>query len=1118
MIETKAIIGKMNLDDSPERLPKEDVLYSLNTTIDSIGASSDLVRTNIVGNRLVNYTLPAGTNTCIGAYPFTVRNTVIYFVWNSNGNHSILEYNDVTRSVSKIFVNLTDSGGVDVLSFTQQGKIHSVNTFVRSEGDLLFFLDSLGRPTKLDIAKFKAGEYTPVTRDILDLHVKPPLTPPKSVYANDTTRRVNNLRNRLFRFCYRYVYDDFSKSTCSPIGELSLPVSILDDTFTSVVTNNNVISVSLDSGDKNVRDIELLMSYVEKNNDWTDFVLVEAINKQTRSLSDNVQFSFNFYNDSVYPAVDPQEVILPFDYVPELANAMEMPNGNVLMFSGITEGLNKEITPNVVNTISTYPVGASAGGSLTAVTTRRTPNMLFWRWDTQFSGVPPVGTVVEIKIRRTSTGLEEVAATYTTVLGDTVGSIAFGLAASMNVINKADVDLVTGAGYIRYEFRTFDYDDFATTIVNAPTSSAASNSSPCFKWSTERNIGIAYFDKKGRTNGILYNAKVTFPAYAENVSNQVLLPKITTQVFHRPPTWAHSYQFYFTKENTQYLFWITNSVNVSESDFIYLEVTGIDFNATKNPTTSTVLSYTFQEGDRLRLIKKAGATTFFNDTYDAAIIGLVANPVINGVAQTDKKFVKIRKTAPFSNATFPDLTNYLIEIYRPEQQSASGSNQVYFECGKQFPILEPGTSNRRHAGETTEQSADLVTPATIEFTKGDAYYRLRVMSLSQSSVFTNGIVDRNFVDVYPSAVNSISGRPSIIDVNARREYFPTLTRFGQAYQLNTNVNGINRFYPNNFQEYDMQYGDVVRLKVRDRAVRVFQKFKVGVVPLFNQISKNADGATLNVVTDKLLNPIQYYVGDFGIGEHATSLASFNYADYFTTNIRGVVARVSNDGVEPLSIRYKMNAWAIAELPKRSGNSKVYGGFDPRTNNYVLALEAATGSAAQTLAYDEENNGFESFLSYQPEMMVTLGMQFITFKNGQLYTHDSETYNNFYGVQYRSFLTLCFNQSPNQTKVYQSLEYRADKIWYCTELRTSMYSFGSTLQNSEIPKSAFRRLEDRTAAPVYRDKNTSGGLANGQPMRGGHAIVSLLLDPSDANAPTKLNFVSLKSIDSAFNNR
>jgi hypothetical protein len=82
----------------------------------------------------------------------------------------------------------------------------------------------------------------------------------------------------------------------------------------------------------------------------------------------------------------------------------------------------------------------------------------------------------------------------------------------------------------------------------------------------------------------------------------------------------------------------------------------------------------------------------------------------------------------------------------------------------------------------------------------------------------------------------------------------------------------------------------------------------------------------------------------------------------------------------------------------------------------------------------------------------------------------------------------------------------------------MYSFGSTLQNSEIPKAAFRKLEDRTAAPVYRDKNTNGGLANGQPMRGGHAIVSLLLDPSDANAPTKLNFVSLKSIDSAFNNR
>lgn len=74
--------------------------------------------------------------------------------------------------------------------------------------------------------------------------------------------------------------------------------------------------------------------------------------------------------------------------------------------------------------------------------------------------------------------------------------------------------------------------------------------------------------------------------------------------------------------------------------------------------------------------------------------------------------------------------------------------------------------------------------------------------------------------------------------------------------------------------------------MRDRFMRVFQRLKTGVIPLFNQISKNADGNEISVVTNQLLNPIQYYAGDYGIGDCPESLASYNFADYFADNIRG----------------------------------------------------------------------------------------------------------------------------------------------------------------------------------------------------------------------------------------
>jgi hypothetical protein len=83
--------------------------------------------------------------------------------------------------------------------------------------------------------------------------------------------------------------------------------------------------------------------------------------------------------------------------------------------------------------------------------------------------------------------------------------------------------------------------------------------------------------------------------------------------------------------------------------------------------------------------------------------------------------LKIDKTTQFGSIVY-SATNYEIEIYRPQQQTASGTNKTYYECGFQFDILNSGTSLRCHAGQIQDQSTDLSTPATFIFRKGDWYY------------------------------------------------------------------------------------------------------------------------------------------------------------------------------------------------------------------------------------------------------------------------------------------------------------------------------------------------------------------------------------------------------------
>lgn len=1223
----------MDLDTSYYLLPKNSYVHALNITRDSVVSNKDRVVSNLLGNRVLLYAaMPAGTNKCIGAYANPLRNTVISFVYNSNNHHSVLETNLTTRAVTRIFESLLDTD-TDILNFTTNGKITGVNIYSRDEGDLLFFLDSIGRPTTMNITRFKAQQYNPVTRDIIDVGKRPPLAPPDSVFGNDTSRSANNFFKKLTRYKYRWVYDDNEKSTYSPIGAIPLPINILDPVYTNVVTNNNLVNLSLNSGPQNVKAIELCVSISENSNQWDAFQLVETINKSDESISDDVDFPVSFYNDSTYPFIDPNESILLFDYVPDYAIAQETPNGNVLCYGNITEGYDRTLSPNVVVTINTIAAGNGGSvGSLNGVLqlgtgqTISAPEILF-------SGIPATGTVITIRLKRISDNAIITAGTYTTIAGDTVGTsttgVIGGLITSMLSLGIVLSATSSGANRLNFSFRAdlnagspkyfYNYTDL---IITAPTTAADDNSIATWKWSTERNLGIVYFDQKGKTNGVIYNTHITFPPYNENGSHVCLIPYINIKIYHVPPEWAYSYQIVFTKEPTQYLFIETVDVNTTETDFLYFDITNLALNQTKNPTTAQVVSWTFQEGDKMRLIRRMADGHVFGSTFETFIEGIVTDPRINNVVQTGKTFVKIKNVAPFAGSPY-GTDFFVIELFRPGVQPPSVENNAFFECGVQFAILNPTTSTRVHAGEITDQSTDYSIPAEFNIYNGDSYFRSRTEVLSETGFGTFNVQDRNFVDFYISSVSSVDGRAEAIEINARTATYGAFIRHGEAYQPNTNINGLNRFYPNNFLDCDYSFGSIMRLLVRDRLMKVFQRDKTGRVFFFNQISKDQAGNVVEVVTDKLLNPIQYYAGNWGIGTASTSLASFNFADYFCDNIRGVICRSSNDGVDPISVIYKMNSWATDELPLRTGTNNIYGAYDQKLNNYVIALEGnlsiltqfsfiafgvkrffyalsglpvagdivsivltdgvgntanysytaingdtvttmANGlaakinagtlftavpytlfdpsvglSIAQTsgvnptvifgsvslsisdtrtigLSFSEEDNTFESFLSLKPEMMCTVGNLFIAWLDGQAWTHDNKTYNNFFGVKYESSITTVFNENPLTDKSFQCLAQRSSNVWDCPEIITQSMSYGDTPQQSNLVEAEFSRREGKLVSSLKRDANSYGGKINGNFLKG--SWIKIKFRRQSASELTTLDLIECVSIESPLNNR
>lgn len=284
-------------------------------------------------------------------------------------------------------------------------------------------------------------------------------------------------------------------------------------------------------------------------------------------------------------------------------------------------------------------------------------------------------------------------------------------------------------------------------------------------------------------------------------------------------------------------------------------------------------------------------------------------------------------------------SKYRVNLLPVEINSVTQAGEFTYEMDTNISV--PPNSKVWVVGQTIDDSTPGNTITIFDFP----------LEFSIVKNNTIDIIESSFSDNYNLVTNS-NGRPSVIDENAAKRYFPTLIRFGQAYQFNTNINGTNRFFYENFDEYDRSFGDVIRLHVRDRYLKVYQKFKVGNVPILTQIVKDSANNPLQANTDTLINKIQYYAGDYGIGDAATSLAWNNFADYFVDNYRGVVCRLSQDGITPISIINRMNSFFVATLSAYrqelnnglvqtgvyKGNPCIYGVFDAYTNKYIIAME------------------------------------------------------------------------------------------------------------------------------------------------------------------------------------
>ena len=296
--------------------------------------------------------------------------------------------------------------------------------------------------------------------------------------------------------------------------------------------------------------------------------------------------------------------------------------------------------------------------------------------------------------------------------------------------------------------------------------------------------------------------------------------------------------------------------------------------------------------------------------------------------------------------------------------------------------------------------------------------------------------------------------------------------FSGLFNSKTGINELNQFNMslNPTKEIEPNYGGIQKLYTLDTNLLALTEDKVFKILADKDALFNADEGVNVTATNLVLGQAMSYQGDFGISTHPESFAFFNNNAYFTDAKRGVVLQLtpSNGQIFPISaigmsnfFRDRLGALHAKGVSGATADAKLIGAYDGYKNQYLISIQGYNQNAASigsetipnetseiTLAYSPRAKGWTSRFSFIPEFGITSNSKFYTFKNGQVYLHnsDQQNRNTFYNLLLptasgfnaatgftASEVQTIFNDNPTFVSDWLSVNYEGSEGWEAIEI-------------------------------------------------------------------------------------
>ena len=139
--------------------------------------------------------------------------------------------------------------------------------------------------------------------------------------------------------------------------------------------------------------------------------------------------------------------------------------------------------------------------------------------------------------------------------------------------------------------------------------------------------------------------------------------------------------------------------------------------------------------------------------------------------------------------------------------------------------------------------------------------------------------------------------------------------YSGVYNSRTGINDTNQFSvaQDITKSLDPANGSIQKLFAENTNLTIFQENKVSAALIDKDALYTAEGAPVQTTSNVVIGQVQAYLGEYGISKNPESFAVYGFQKYFTDQDRGVVLRLSRDGITEIS-QYGMIDYFRDNLP------------------------------------------------------------------------------------------------------------------------------------------------------------------------------------------------------------